>query len=573
MTALVEHNGWVTATAHPEPKSSTVKRLYAQAFRCARPNCSELLYKKDDDTGDRVLNSRVAHIHARRPGGPRWVEMSSKDNRDDSNLLLLCIAHSYEIDEFPERHPAELLREWKQAQLDEYERVEQGWKLTRVDVGRVLEASSWAAEHHHAGAVLSAVRAAERLALTARRTRRGPASSAAAWSEARARARSTSVGWDEDGNTVHAELSRSEAEQHKAALRAALEGACETLGPLADNIRVELAAVRASRPAVEPWSAWASRVVDEVVAASSAWPSPPGLEDNDRLDNALVGLTEAMDALAASWRGDPAVAPPSEPVPEPVPVVRDLLQDHMALLERAHPYVRVDHRPYDAALRAELADAAEQAAGIPLVFSALTFDLTATCRLAAAVAANADDDELAALTEQDSRCRPLSAAVLLLAATAQTAKKRGRPAPQKQAETVLATLWDSVDWSDPGSWDEDDANGHSMLSVVSEITSPDHVRERLSQALAQRPDVVLPLVATCATWVQSLDPDDRHPAGIRRQYRDLPPWFPVQAVVLAAAAAVPSVASVAVNGFGETTGDDAESLLAQVLWLAERATA
>jgi hypothetical protein len=205
--------------------------------------------------------------------------------------------------------------------------------------------------------------------------------------------------------------------------------------------------------------------------------------------------------------------------------------------------------------------------------SALAVGLSATCRLAAAVAGNAADDELAALTEQDSRRRPLSAAVLLLAEAAQAAEDRGRPAPKERAEAALAALWDSVDWSDPGSWDGADANGHSMLWAGSRITSPEHVKERLSQVLAQRPDLVLPLVAACAGWDESRDRDDWRVLGFRRRYRELPAWFPVQAVVTAAASAAPNAASVAVDAFGETDGDDAESLLAQVLWLAERATA
>jgi len=569
----VEHNGWVTASAHPEPTPATVKRLYARAFRCARPDCSRPLYKQDNDTGDLALNSRVAHIHARRPGGPRWIEMPAEDNRADDNLLLLCIEHSYEVDELPDLYPAELLREWKQAQLDEHEQAQRGWPLTDADAGRVLEASSGAVEHHHAGAVLGAVRAAERLALAARGARRGPAARAAAWRTARAVARNAYTAWDQDGNALHAEPSRHETEQHKAALRAALEDALEALAPLAAEVKVELAAVRASRTAVEPWSAWASRAVDEVVAASSTWPGPPGLEDDDRLDGALVGLAEATDALTAAWRGDPAAPPPPDPDPGQPPVLRDPLQDHRALLDRARPYARVNHRPYDAALRAELAAAAEQAAGIPPVLSALAVGLSATCGLAAAVAGNADDDELAALAEQDARRRPLSAAVLLLAEAARAAEKRGRPAPQERAEAALAALWDSVDWSDPGSWDGDDANTHSMLWAGSRITSPEHTKERLSQALAQRPDIVLPLVAACAGWWESLDHDDWHPLGIRRRYRELPAWFPVEAVVAAAASAAPNAASVAVDVFGETASDGAESLLAQVLWLAERATA
>jgi hypothetical protein len=549
-----------------------VKRLYARAFRCARPDCSRPLYKQDNDTGDLALNSRVAHIHARRPGGPRWIEMSAEENRADANLLLLCIEHSYEVDELPDLYPAGLLREWKQAQLDEHEQAQRGWPLTDADAGRVLEASSRALEHHHAGAVVGAVRAAERMALAARRARSGPATHAAAWRAVRVRARNSFTAWDQDGNAVHAEPSRHETEHYKSALLAALKGAAESLAPLADEAKVELAAVRASRPAIEPWSAWASRAVDEVVTASSTWPGPPELEDDDKLDGALIGLVEATDALTAAWRGDPVATPPPDPDAGPPRVPHDPLADHRALLDRARPYARVDHRPYDAALRAELAAAAEQAAGIPPVPSALAVGLSTTCRLAASVAANADDEELAALAEQDSHRRPLSAAVLLLAEAAQAAQDRGRPAPQARAEAALAAVWDSVDWSDPGSWDGDDANGLSVLWEGSRITSPEHVMERLSQALAQRPDILLPLVTTCAGWEESRDRDDWRLLGIRRRYRELPSWFPVSAVVAAAASAAPNAGSVAVDAFGETDGDDPESLLAQVFWLADHAT-
>ena len=409
--------------------------------------------------------------------------------------------------------------------------------------------------------VLGAVRAAERLALAARGARRGPAAQAAAWRAGRARVRNAFTAWDKDGNALHAEPSRHETEQHKAALLAALEEAVEALAPLANESKVELAAVRASRPAVEPWSAWASRAVDEVIAASSTWPGPPGLEDDDRLGGALAGLAEATDALTAAWRGDPAAPPPPEPDPRPPPVLPDPLQDHRALLGRARPYARVDHRPYDGALRAELAAAAEQGRRCcPLS----TWGLSATCRLAAAVAANAADDELAALAEQDARRRPLSAAVLLLAEAARTAKDRGRPVPQKQAEAALAALWDSIDWSDPASWDGDDANGESVLWAGSRITSPEHVKDRLSQALARRPDVVLPLVLACAGWVESRDLYDWRVFRFRRRFHELSAWFPAQAVIAAAASVAPNAALIAVDAFGETDGDDAESLLAQV---------
>ncbi len=190
-----------------------MKALYARALRCARPDCQRPLYKQDNETGDLVLNSRVAHIHARRPGGPRWIEMTAEENRGGGNLLLLCIEHSYEVDDLSDRYTANLLREWKQAQLDEYERVQRNWTLSDADAGRVLEASSPAAAQQHAGAVVGAVRAAERLALAARSARAGSPARAAAWRAARARTRATFIAWDQDGNPVYAEPSRLETEQ------------------------------------------------------------------------------------------------------------------------------------------------------------------------------------------------------------------------------------------------------------------------------------------------------------------------------------------------------------------------
>ena len=38
--------------------------------------------------------------------------MTSEENRHPSNLLLLCIEHSYEVDERPELFPAEALGIW-----------------------------------------------------------------------------------------------------------------------------------------------------------------------------------------------------------------------------------------------------------------------------------------------------------------------------------------------------------------------------------------------------------------------------------------------------------------------------
>lgn len=90
---------------HPEPTKATVKQLYGNAIRCAEPSCNEPLYRVDASGTARTLNSRVAHICARREGGPRWnADMSGDENRSEENLVLLCTNHSYEIDDPPLVH-------------------------------------------------------------------------------------------------------------------------------------------------------------------------------------------------------------------------------------------------------------------------------------------------------------------------------------------------------------------------------------------------------------------------------------------------------------------------------------
>ena len=127
---------------HPPPSDTTVKRLYATAFGCCKPGCGQPLFRQNEATGAWLLNSRVAHIHARREGGPRWdPHLSDADNRSYDNLLLLCIPHAAEIDDTPEHYPADLLRSWKQAELDNYERYHRSWTLSDDKVAEVAAAS------------------------------------------------------------------------------------------------------------------------------------------------------------------------------------------------------------------------------------------------------------------------------------------------------------------------------------------------------------------------------------------------------------------------------------------------
>ena len=69
--------------------------------------------------------------------------MSPEQNRSVGNLLLLCIPHSYMVDD-PQRvhiYSQELLRSWKEQQLAEYDMTRKGWQLTNAEVEEVLRES------------------------------------------------------------------------------------------------------------------------------------------------------------------------------------------------------------------------------------------------------------------------------------------------------------------------------------------------------------------------------------------------------------------------------------------------
>jgi hypothetical protein len=59
--------------------------------------------------------------------------MSEAENRDASNLLLLCLFHAWEVDDIPDQYPADMLRAWKRAQLAEYERARRSWQITDAE--------------------------------------------------------------------------------------------------------------------------------------------------------------------------------------------------------------------------------------------------------------------------------------------------------------------------------------------------------------------------------------------------------------------------------------------------------
>jgi hypothetical protein len=130
---------------HPAPSPATAKLLYGTAYRCAYKNCSRPLYRIDEQTGERTLNSRICHIYARRQNGPRWSDNQSTDhNRSEKNLVLMCLEHASAIDDpaLENAYPPELLLEWKSKQLEEYDQLAQSWALSPEMAEEVIKASS-----------------------------------------------------------------------------------------------------------------------------------------------------------------------------------------------------------------------------------------------------------------------------------------------------------------------------------------------------------------------------------------------------------------------------------------------
>ncbi|WP_018802531.1 hypothetical protein [Salinispora arenicola] len=146
---------------HRTPTDGTIKQLYGTAWRCGEPTCKKPLYRLSDDTGEFILNSRIAHIHARSQGGPRWdPDMSEAANRDASNLIPLCEAHAWEIDQTPQHFTADILREWKKQQLAEYQTVQRSWTLTDAEVTDVVTVSFTTLEERILGGIYAAAESA-----------------------------------------------------------------------------------------------------------------------------------------------------------------------------------------------------------------------------------------------------------------------------------------------------------------------------------------------------------------------------------------------------------------------------
>jgi hypothetical protein len=78
--------------------SKDIKKLWGLAAgRCSRPGCSEVCIKFL--AADPTVIGEMAHVIAKKPGGPRGVVTGGEDTYE--NLVLLCPTHHTEVDKSP----------------------------------------------------------------------------------------------------------------------------------------------------------------------------------------------------------------------------------------------------------------------------------------------------------------------------------------------------------------------------------------------------------------------------------------------------------------------------------------
>ncbi|MEU1172115.1 hypothetical protein [Streptomyces microflavus] len=559
---------------HPKPKDSTVKQLYGTAFRCAKPGCLRPLYRMNDETGEWLLNSSVAHIHARSEGGPRWdPRMSAEENQSASNLIPLCNDHAAEIDDTPEHYPTELLREWKQAQLQECLDLNRSWP---VDDAQAAEITSVSFDPNQVGiaragaaAVVAVVRHSGLMIESARTQRRKAAQVVDAWNFARDQATRMAPVFDANGERLRVEPSRMEVEPMREALRQSLIEAASSLEEQIGPLVGELHAVQAACPRLGPWCDWVEDAARHLTYAGGLWQSPPG-PDDEVLPDAMLELRRAAQALADGWRGGTAPEPPQRRV-EPTPGESTGEREgrlHRELLERAKPWSRVTHREYDADLYAQLVQTAGRVCHLPDLPSLLTVGLDMTARLAAGVARNADDATFRDLIVRAGHHRPLAIGGFLLKYLAITAGEADRAELRQSAHDRAREILLAEDWQDSSTWTDNQAKIMHLLGWTAGFSDFGHVRTTVETALSRNPDLLPALLAGIAQWSEPLD-DGR--GGVARGPRSfihrLPEWFPTSLAVAMINEQIPE-ANPADEDESERYIDDMHRYASQVLWLA-----
>lgn len=519
-----------TPIEHRLPTAATVKQMYATAFRCGHPKCRKPLYRMNDATGDLTLNSTVAHIHARRENGPRWnASMSEDDNRSESNLILLCLEHSSEVDDVPDEYPAEQMQAWKVTIRDEYDRFHQSWTITEDQVAEVFAASFSMREFARTTVESTSVAACVRLAATLMETvttaRRPAHLVSAGWEALRRRTNDGFFAYDDRGERVFAQPPEIERRRFTDDMVAALTAVRDQLEPTLQSLVAELRTLKATNAELVDWADWVEREARDLLTEATR----VSLDEVPDVD--MSGLSAAIDALSAKWRGDSAATPPEpEPVPfeevDEVAKARAMLGD---VAQAAAPWRRVHTREYDESLYDALVSGLPYAATFPPTVSNMPLTLDALADAAASVLRNADDEVWERRIGQAHEQECCAIAVLLLQHLSAVATDSGREAAaERAAELMNLRLHDQM-WTGEQPWLANVMHVRELLDATVPLVGIDEIRNQVSTVLQSlAPIVVLEAIANWREESSFFGSFDFSSPGVAVPViRQLPDWLPV----------------------------------------------
>jgi len=96
--------------------SSSVKDILSKrvGLICSNPNCRTLTMGPNSNEGKTTNIGVASHITAASPGGPRFNEISTQEERSSiSNAIWLCQSCSKLIDSDTKKYTVDILKQWK----------------------------------------------------------------------------------------------------------------------------------------------------------------------------------------------------------------------------------------------------------------------------------------------------------------------------------------------------------------------------------------------------------------------------------------------------------------------------
>ncbi|CAD0221302.1 hypothetical protein [Chryseobacterium sp. JV274] len=90
------------------------------SYKCSNPKCKKNTVGPNHSKHKATIVGVAAHITAASPGGPRYNQnLTTEERRDIDNGIWLCVNCSTLIDKDPISYPTKLLEEWKKEAEDE----------------------------------------------------------------------------------------------------------------------------------------------------------------------------------------------------------------------------------------------------------------------------------------------------------------------------------------------------------------------------------------------------------------------------------------------------------------------